>query len=219
VLDPVDASDLGQRQVGGQPYRLCRDQGLDRRRGGVGEHTALVDHDHPVGEGVGLGQVVGREQDRLAQRREVADLLPECPPCLDIQRHRRLIKEEKIWVATDSQGKRQPLALAARQPLYTGATPTFQPRPGEHLSDGQGVGVVAADQPDQLGHGQVDPGHGLDGAVALADVGGDDHVHSGLLIAWQRAGAGRGWAGWTPRSARTLRARREGGITRRWNAR
>jgi hypothetical protein len=103
MLDAVDHSDLGQRQVGDQPHRLGRDQGLDRRRWAVAEHPALVDHDHPAGEGVSLGQVVGGEQDRLAECCEAADLLPERPPGLDVKRHRWLVQEEKIGVADDRE--------------------------------------------------------------------------------------------------------------------
>ena len=49
--------------------RARADRGLELARRALGDHLAVVDHGDPVGELVGLVEVLGAEQDRGALRR------------------------------------------------------------------------------------------------------------------------------------------------------
>ena len=115
-LDPADAGEGGQRRdadVGDESDGSRRDRGLDLLGRAVGDDSAAVDEDHPVGEGIGLGKVVGGEEDRLAVRSQAPHLLPEQVSRLDVQCCGRLVEEEQVGVGQQLYGDTDPFALAA----------------------------------------------------------------------------------------------------------
>src|SRR4051794_24093740 len=65
-------------------------------------------HDgHAVGQGLGLVEVVGGEQDGLAQRLERADRLPGVPPRPRVKAGGRLVEEDQLRIADQGQGEVQ----------------------------------------------------------------------------------------------------------------
>ena len=93
ALDAFQSPQLVQSRISGQGEGLGGDECLDLGWRAVIDDLAPVDHDDAAGCQVRLGEVVRREQDRLAQPGELLDLLPECLSRLQIQRCRRLVKE------------------------------------------------------------------------------------------------------------------------------
>jgi hypothetical protein len=54
----------------------------------------VIDDGDPLGQGVGLFQVVGGEEDRDSFVAKAADLLPQVGPALGIQPGGRLVQEQ-----------------------------------------------------------------------------------------------------------------------------
>ena len=157
-------------------------------RGAVGEDPAGVDDHHPFRGQVRLLQVVGREQDRLAQGRKVGHLPPEHPPGPDVEGGGRLVEVEQVGVADDGQGEGQPLPLPARQLGDPPLAVALQGRPLEHLPGGQTVGVVGRHQVDDLGDGQAL------GSVGVLQHRPDPAPDRGRIGAEDTDGAGAGAA-------------------------
>ena len=75
--------------------RRAADLGLQRRRRALGDDLAVVDDPDPVGERVGLLQVLGGEEDGDAVLGgEPRDLVPERGAALDVEAGGRLVEEE-----------------------------------------------------------------------------------------------------------------------------
>jgi hypothetical protein len=73
------------------------------------------DDDDAVGVAVGLVQVVGAEQHRLALCRPAADHRPQLPPGVDVQGCGRLVQHHQLRVPGHGQREAHPLRLPARQ--------------------------------------------------------------------------------------------------------
>jgi hypothetical protein len=71
-LQPVRVGEL-------QPDVAARDAALELVRGALGDHPAVVQQGDPVGQLVGLLQVLGGEEDRDPAGDQVADDLPHAP--------------------------------------------------------------------------------------------------------------------------------------------
>jgi hypothetical protein len=69
-----------RRHVRAEANRGVGHQPLDPLRGPLGDHAAAIQHDHAARHAVDLGEVVGAEEDRLAEGGEAVDLLPEGAP-------------------------------------------------------------------------------------------------------------------------------------------
>ena len=97
-----------------------------------------VRHQHrPVGVGVGLLEVVGREQDRLAARGERAHRRPERVASLDVHRDRRLVEHEQLGVAHERDREAHALGLSAGQLLRALGGDLAHAGELEHLLDVQ----------------------------------------------------------------------------------
>ena len=71
------------------------DLGLERGRRALGDDVPVVDDPDPVGEHVGLLEVLRRQEDGHALlAREPGDLVPERGAALDVEPGRRLVEEE-----------------------------------------------------------------------------------------------------------------------------
>ena len=68
--------------------------GLQLGRGAAGDHAAVVDDDDPVGELVGLVEVLRRQQQRDAVGDEPSDHLPHAHSAGRIEAGRRLVEEQ-----------------------------------------------------------------------------------------------------------------------------
>ena len=84
------------RRVGGNDLDgRAADLGLQRGGSALCHDPAVIDDPDPVGEHVGLLEVLGREEDGDAVvLREPAHLLPQRRPALDVEAGGRLVEEE-----------------------------------------------------------------------------------------------------------------------------
>ena len=110
----------------------------------------MVEQDDPVGQGVRLLQIVGREEHRAAGFHLGADLRPEAAPGLDVQPDRRLVEKQQVRIAAERESEEKPLALAARKLAEEPLLDPFQAGHGEGLPQRQRPRVVAGDEVDVL---------------------------------------------------------------------
>src|SRR5690606_18629378 len=178
ALDPDDA---GQRVeagpdgvVGGQadddaPQRDAVEDGVE---GVVREHAAAVDDDDALGERLDLGQVVARHDDGRATLVDGTQALPEDLAGLDVEAGRRLVEEHEARVPDERQRDREAAPLPAGQPAGLAAREVGEPERLEQLARGHGVGVVPADEVDDLPDPQRGRQPGLLRRRAEADAAG-----------------------------------------------
>ena len=97
----VDVADL----VAGDP--------LDAELGGRAdrEDAAVLDDRDPVGELLGLVEVVGRQKDGLAELLERADRLPGGAAGGRVEAGRRLVEEDQLGIADQGEGEVEPAEL------------------------------------------------------------------------------------------------------------
>jgi hypothetical protein len=74
---------------------------------------AVVEHGDPVGELVGLLQVLGGEEDRDAAGDEIADDRPHRVAAAGIQAGRRLVEEDQPRIADQGHGQVEPASHTA----------------------------------------------------------------------------------------------------------
>ena len=92
-----------------------------------------VDHRDPVGEVVGLLEVLRRQQHRLALAYELADHLPEVDPAPGVQAGGRLIEEQHVGRATRTGAYVEPPTHAAGVGLGGRSAASASPKPVEDL--------------------------------------------------------------------------------------
>ena len=80
--------------------RAGADRGLELAGRALGDHLAVVDHRDPVGELVGLVEVLGAEQDRRALGDQRADDVPDLVARARVEPGRRLVEEHQLGVTT-----------------------------------------------------------------------------------------------------------------------
>ena len=145
--------------------------GLEPGSGVVGDDLAVVDHDHPAGQGVGLLEVVGGEHDRAAGVLvQAADEVLEVGAVLGVETGRRLVEEQHAGQVDQAHRDVEPAPLAPgeRGDLAVGHGGEVEVLdevggPASGLAPRQAVGAALADQ-------LVAAELAVTGAVALADV-------------------------------------------------
>ncbi len=83
----------------------------------VGDDPAVGHQDHAVGVSVGLLEVVGREDDRLAARGESPHRGPELTARLDVHADGRLVEDQHGRVGDQREREAHALGLPARRLL------------------------------------------------------------------------------------------------------
>ena len=83
--------------------------------GAFTDDAAFVDDDDAMGEGVGLFEIMGSEEDGFALLCEVADLVPECATGFDVEADGGLVEEDEVGVAAQGEGEEDTLLLAAAE--------------------------------------------------------------------------------------------------------
>jgi hypothetical protein len=128
-------------------------------RGGrpVGDDPATGDHDDPVGDGVGLLQVMGREDDGVPPTGQAAHRRPEGPSSFDVHRRGRLVEQQQRRLPGQGESQEHPLALASGEGVDRSGQEVLdagdddqvvqRPRPGS-----PGPPEAPADQVDHLAH-------------------------------------------------------------------
>ena len=106
----------------------------------------------PVGQPLRLVQVVGGEQDGLAQPAQVLDGRPASPPGLRVEAGSRLVQEHHVGVARQGQREVQPSPLPGRQLAHLGAAHLGELHHLEQVTERARRRVIGAPQVDQLGH-------------------------------------------------------------------
>ena len=95
--------------------RRAADLGLERVGRALGDDPAGVDDPDPVGERVGLLEVLGGEEDGHAVVvGEPRDLVPERGAALHVEAGRRLVEEEEPRLVDERQREVEPAPHAAR---------------------------------------------------------------------------------------------------------
>jgi len=107
-------------------------------------HDHAHAHDrHPVGQGLGLVEVVGGQQHGLAQLLERADRLPGVAPGAGIEAGGGLIQEDQLRVADQGQSQIEPAHLTPRQRSHERVLLALQAGQGDHLVGIAGWGYMA----------------------------------------------------------------------------
>src|SRR5207248_7038381 len=73
-----------------------------------------------VGELLGFVEVVRREQDRFAERAQVADRLPGGAARAGVEARRRLVEEDQLRIADERKREVESALLSARQRAHAG---------------------------------------------------------------------------------------------------
>ena len=123
---------------------------LDLGGGAFADDAAFVDDDDAVGEGVGLFEVVGGEEDGFAAGGEGADLLPEAAAGFDVEADGGLVEEDEVGVAAEGEGEEDALLLAAAELAEHAVFDAFELGDADDVGEGQRVRVVAAEEVDVL---------------------------------------------------------------------
>ena len=115
----------------------------ERRRDGDLDQPAAGDDPDPVGQRLGLVQVVGGEQHRGAELAQRPDQRPELPAGLRVEAGRRLVEEQQGRAGRRCRARR-PAGAAGRRTATGRATPRLLGEPDqlEHLVGVARVGVV-----------------------------------------------------------------------------
>ena len=95
----------------------------------VGDHLATVEDDDPIGDALGLVELVGGEHDRTPVGGEVADDVRMVSRPLTSTPGRGLVEERHVRPRGQRERQRQPLLLTAAQPLARVPWPGRRDRP------------------------------------------------------------------------------------------
>ena len=134
-----------------------------------------------MGQGVGLFEVVGGEENGLSLGGQASDLLPEGAAGFDIHADSGLVEEDEVGVAADGEGEEDALLLAAAELAEEAVFDALELRDAEDVGDGEWVGIVAAEEVEVLadaeGFGDAgDLQHGADAGASggFARVAAED---------------------------------------------
>ena len=99
------------------------------------EDAAVLDDRDSVGELLRLVEIVGCEEDRLAQSAEVSHRLPRPPAGLGVEARGRLVEEDQLGVADQREREVEPPQLPAGELADPSAGALLQPRQRQDLLD------------------------------------------------------------------------------------
>ena len=97
---------------------LAADLALELVGGALGDQAAVVDHRDPVGEPVGLVEVLGRQQQRVAAGDVLLDRLPEADPAAGVEPGGGLVEEQDAAAGDERRGEVEAAAHAAGVRLH-----------------------------------------------------------------------------------------------------
>src|SRR3954452_16262528 len=127
----------------------------ERPRGALDDDSPRAHDGHAVGQGLGLVEVVGGEQDGLAQGLQRADRLPGVAPRARVEAGRGLVEEDQLGVADQGEGEVQAAQLPAREPPRRLVGLLLQAGQGQDLVDVAGRGVERGEVLQGLAHADV----------------------------------------------------------------
>jgi hypothetical protein len=106
----------------------------------------------PVGQPLRLVEVVGGEQDRLAQPAEVLDRRPAAQAGLGVEPGGRLVEEDEVRIARQREREVEPPTLAPGQPTDLGVPHRGELHDLEQVGERARVLVVPAPDLDEFAH-------------------------------------------------------------------
>ena len=160
---------------------------LDVRDAALGEHLAAVHDRDARAQLLELGQDVARDEDRLAERAQLAQELAQLHPGPRVEAGGRLVEEQHRRVVDEGVGQAQPLLHAARQALDVRVALLAQVDELEEVADhppaARGRQAVAAGE-------EVEVLPDLHVVVHAEDVGHepDDPADRGRIVAHRGTG-------------------------------
>ena len=167
---------LGQRDLEARAAHLR----LQLPRRSVGDRPTVVDHHDPVGQLVGLVEVLSREQERGAVGHQPADHLPHAGPAGRIKAGGRFVEKQNRRAGEDAGGQIEAPAHPARVGLHHPVAGVAQLELVEQLG-GAGTGLTPAEAAQAADHDQVlAPGEQLVERRVLAGHA-DPALHLGRL--------------------------------------
>ncbi len=131
---------------GGETDRAVRRGGGQGCGSALGDLAAVVDDDYAVRQTLGLGELVGGEQDGEPAVAAGRDELAHHEAALGIDPRGRLVEEEDLGPTDQGERERQSLLLAAGEPPVRGATHGGQADPVDQVGRVLGVVVVGGEQ-------------------------------------------------------------------------
>ena len=190
VAVAVEVAGEGGRQVGegGAVGESVADGGrpalgAEPLGSGVGDDPPGGEQDQPVGEVVGLVDVVGGEHDGGAGRGQVLDRGPRPPAGFGVEPGGRLVEEQHLGPADDPDGDVDPAALPAREGADPGLGVVDEVDQFEDLADGARCRVEPGEHVEGVSDGELgveagrlehQPDPGPPPAVAAVGVGPED---------------------------------------------
>jgi hypothetical protein len=115
----------GGQARGGRPHRLrvrelqpdvpAGDAALELLGRALGDDPALVEHGDPVGELVGLLEVLGGEEDRHSGVGQLTDDPPQFAPTAGVEARGRLVEEDHLGASDQRHGEVELAAHAAAE--------------------------------------------------------------------------------------------------------
>jgi hypothetical protein len=112
-----DAHDRRELRRGDVEQRRANDPsadpGLDLGGWAVRDDPSPRHQDDAIGEGIGLLQVVGGEDDGLALGGDLAHDVPEVPSALDVDGGGRLVEYQQVGIGHQRHGESHALGLSA----------------------------------------------------------------------------------------------------------
>jgi hypothetical protein len=180
---------LGQQPLGvgpllrvTQPHlqRARSDRGLELAGGALSDEVAVVDDGDPVGELVGLVQVLGGQQHRGPAGGQRPDDLPDLAAATRVQPGGRLVQEQQLGGDDDAGGDVQPPSHAPGVGLDLPPGRLGQPEGVQQLARPRpGAWPREAEEPGQQ-HQVLPPGQVLVDRGVLAGQGNQAAHHIGL---------------------------------------
>ncbi len=154
----------------------------------------------PVGDRIGLFEVVRGEQHRASLVRLLAHGGPECLARRHVHAGGRLVEDDQIAVARGGEGEADALRLTSGELVHLAVGDLRDARAGEHIGGLVRLRVQIAGEPDQLGdrdlvHQATALQHGAhaprDDGLARAGPEHPDRAVVGVLEAEQQVEGGR----------------------------
>ena len=150
---------------------------LELARRARGDDPTVVDDDDPVGQGVGLVEVLGGEQQGDAVGHQLADHVPHAQPAGGVEPGGRFVEEEDRWSGHQAGGQVEATTHAAGVALHDAVGGVGELEPLEQVA-GACLGLRSPDPAQLAHHHQVLAAR--EGVVEGGVLGGDADVAADL---------------------------------------
>src|SRR4051794_22988724 len=155
--------------------------GAERGGRALGDEPPLLDDRHAIAQGLGLVEVVRRQEHRLAELLERAHDVPRRTARCRVEAGRRLVEEDQLRVAHERQGEVEAAQLPAAERPRVRIRLLGEAGELEDLVHVARGGVEAGPMRDRLADGDV--------AVHAGALEHDPHPHAELVRALLRVAA------------------------------